>query len=69
MKYEVVFKHWVDGSGFSHEETFDWLTEECTAEEYIKSLDAPIETPKNGDILVEIRKDDEILTSAWVNEQ
>ena len=39
MKYEVVLMHWVDGPGFTHEETFDWLDEKCTAKDYTNSLD------------------------------
>lgn len=69
-QYEVVIKGWVDGSGFSYESTYDWLDEECTAKEYINSLDPDyaFTVPEDGDLLVEIRLDDEVISECWVSE-
>jgi hypothetical protein len=67
--YTVDLNHWVYGSGWSHTECFDHISERCSAEEYLKSLDTPIECPEDGDILVQISDDDgNVLSEAWVSE-
>ena len=45
-RYEVVYQHWVAGSGYSHSETVEWLEEEMSAEEYYNNL-------SDQDIIVE----------------
>lgn len=70
MRYEVVLKHWVDGSGFTHEETFDWLDSRCTAKDYINSLDpeSALTVPEDGDTLVVIKHGNRIIDECWVSE-
>ena len=47
-RYEIVLRHWAPGAGFSHSETIDWLDDAETAEDYIKSVDVPIEPYWSG---------------------
>ena len=68
--YEVILNHWQNGNGWTHGETFDIIDELCTPEEYINSLDCPLESPwgDDGDIRVEIWDNDKLLSTAWVSE-
>lgn len=73
--YRVEIFHWVHGSGFSHNETFEEIEEYCSAKEYIKSLDEPLPYDPSGgtDILVKIFKEeqyntDDPLSEAWVSD-
>ena len=71
MAYRIELNHWVDGSGWSHSETYDHVDELCTAEEYIRSLDPDyrLEAPEDGDIRVEIYdEDDNKLSECWVSD-
>lgn len=68
--YTVNLNYWVNGSGWSHGETFDHISEACTAEDYIRSLDCPLEPPVGcDDILVEIYDEDgKCISEAWVSD-
>lgn len=69
--YTVILNLWVDGSGWSHSETFDHISEACTAEDYLRSLDCPLEpTAGCDDIQVEIwdDEDDRCISEAWASD-
>ena len=69
MKCRVDLKTWIAGVGFTITETFDNLEEYCSASDYIKSLDDPLDIPPDGDILVEIRDtENNKLSEAWASE-
>ena len=69
--YRVELFHWVNGSGFSCNETFDHLDEYCTAEEYVKSLDTSAEELIRDDAtkVAIFDKDDNELSSYWINKE
>lgn len=69
MSYRVEVLEWVNGSGFSYNETFDVIDTPCSAEEYIESLDDRFDYAENEDILVKIinNDDDEEYSEAWVS--
>jgi hypothetical protein len=69
--YTVNLNHWVNDSGWSHGETFDHISEACTAEDYIRSLDFPLKPPVGcDDTRVEIWDDEEdkCISEAWVSD-
>lgn len=69
--FRVELYHWANGSGFSCNETFDNLDEYCTAEEYVKSLDASPEELIRDDAtkVVIFDEDDNELSSYWINKE
>lgn len=46
----VDFHYWVEGSGYSHSETFDHIKEGMTAEEYVKACEGNVEFPSNTNV-------------------
>lgn len=70
--YRVICKHWIEGSGFSWEEDLDEVKEECTAEEYVKSLypDYPLNISDDEDKLIQIVDPDtrKVLSECWAKE-
>lgn len=73
MKYEVRLDYWVNGNGFTHSETFDWLDKYSTARDYIDELDPPlIMSPSDRDDAIEVCIVDEegnVLDSAWIEKE
>lgn len=67
--YTVILNHWVDGSGWSHSETFDHIPEACTAEEYVRSLDTRLDPPTGcDDIFVQICEGESCISEVWVSD-
>ena len=66
--YEIILNAWKNGSGFVYNEFFDSLEEFITAREYVKSLDDKINFVHCDDILVTVKKEDEILDEEWLSE-
>lgn len=70
-RYTVILNHWVDGSGWSHSETFDHFSEACTAEEYLHSLDVQLDPPTGcNDIMLAIYDNEEgkTISEAWASD-
>lgn len=66
--FRVEIFAWVNGSGFSYNTTLDILEKYCTAEEYLKNLDAPIDCVNCDDILVKIFGEDQNNTDEPLSE-
>lgn len=64
MSYRVEAHYWRNQSGYSHSETIDNLSNQMTAEEYVKALDydLTLEDPEEA-VNVEIYSEDDALVS------
>lgn len=64
----VELWHWVDGSGYTHNETFENTQEDFTAAEWIEGLDEPFEIDEGEGIEVRIydNETDELLSHQWM---
>lgn len=68
--FRVELRHWREGSGYTHGETFDNIEGFCTAEEYLNSLDTPLTVGEGEGVNVEIYSDDDTMVSEfWLSKE
>lgn len=64
--YRIDLDYWEEGYGYSHTETFDNVETYCTAQEYIQSLEPPLEVDDRHEITVKVFNGDDKLVSSHV---